>query len=309
MSKLVTKKGFTIIELSIVISFLAILLILITNTITGISSTYRKGLAMKKINSVGRDLIDELNSAISSSIAINPEVICAQYYDKTVSLDSYNRCIEDDAYLFTYQQHVYDEIISYGNDVKNAPGFGMFCTGTHSYLWNTGYVLDEETFLSSNGAKVPGAQLTYKNEKGEISGSYGVFRILRLDDISRSLCANQISTEYPDTDQISITNTTGSKINIDFIASSPDKKPVELITASEIGGLALYDMMVYPPALDTMSGNKLYVGSFILGTLNSGVTINPLGESCVIPPGSSYSSDYCALNKFNFTIRTAGGNL
>ena len=329
MSQL-TRRGFTLIELSIAIAFLSMLLLIIINTTKGITSTYSKGLSMKKINSVGRDLIDEFTETVVNSTPIDPKIICAEYYGKNntdvAKKASYDNCIADNAYKFIYQQHVYGEITSYGQKIKNAPAFGMFCAGTYSYIWNTGYAFDNDTFLSgASGAGIPRVNLLYSlvdGDDAETPPNINIFRLLKIHDPSHIVCANQLFDSYPAGDNIVIDVTsgagvvTGGQIGIDITKNRLGKPnhlgignaPEELITTSEFGGLALYQYVIYPPSIDSYSGNRFYSGSFVLGTLNSGATINPSGDSCTVPPGYRYDTDYCALNKFNFAIRATGGN-
>lgn len=326
----VARRGFTLIELSIAIAFLSMLLLIIINTTKGITSTYSKGLSMKKINSVGRDLIDEFTETVVNSSTIDPKIICAEYYGKNHTAaeadrkQSYDNCIADDAYKFIYQQHVYKEITSYGEKIQNAPAFGMFCAGNYSYIWNTGYTFDNDTFLSA-GASIPRVNLLYSLVDGDDAvtpPNINIFRLLKIRDTSHIVCANQLFDSYPADDNFVIDITggagvvTGDQINIDITKNRLGKPnrlgmgnaPEELITTSEFGGLALYQYVIYPPSVDSYSGNRFYSGSFVLGTLNSGATINPSGDSCAVPPGYSYDTDYCALNKFNFAIRATGGN-
>lgn len=327
------RNGFTLIELSLAIAFLSMLLLIIIDTTNGITSSYRKGLSIKKINAVGRDLIDEFTETVNNSAAIDPNIVCAEYYGK--NNDNFDHCIEDEAYKFTYQQHVYDSIVSYGETIEKAPAFGMFCTGTYSYIWNTGYTFDNDTFLSNGGNTIPRVSLSYYPNQEAIGDKnapnppsrLNVFRLLKIYDVPRLVCANQLLGGYPEGDSLVITDTDiadisdgegnriGGEISIDItknrlgsLVGLGGNAPEELITSSEIGGLALYEFVVYPPSSDMYSGNRFYVGSFVLGTLNSGATINPSGNSCAAPPGQTYDTDYCALNKFNFAIRATGGN-
>lgn len=59
-----TKSGFTIIEVSLAMSFIAVLLIVIALTITGIMTTFQKGMTLQSVNNVGRNLITEFTSIL-----------------------------------------------------------------------------------------------------------------------------------------------------------------------------------------------------------------------------------------------------
>ena len=62
-----TKKGFTLVELSIALAFIGALLISIAVILINILAIYQKGLTLKSVDSVGRGLIDELSSAINTA--------------------------------------------------------------------------------------------------------------------------------------------------------------------------------------------------------------------------------------------------
>ena len=63
------KRGFTIIELSLSIAFIAILSITMVLIITNTISTYRRGLMLNQINTTGMDLVDDLRAAVQNSSA------------------------------------------------------------------------------------------------------------------------------------------------------------------------------------------------------------------------------------------------
>lgn len=67
MSQNNKKSGFTLIELMLAMSFVAILLILITITVIQISGIYNKGLLLKGANQVGRSIVDDLQRDIAAS--------------------------------------------------------------------------------------------------------------------------------------------------------------------------------------------------------------------------------------------------
>ena len=60
MRKLGIKKGFTLVELSLSIAFIAILSITVALIINDAISTYRRGLTLNQINTVGMDLVDDM---------------------------------------------------------------------------------------------------------------------------------------------------------------------------------------------------------------------------------------------------------
>lgn len=60
MRQLRKKAGFTLVELSLSIAFIAVLSITIVLIINDAISTYRRGLTLNQINTTGMDLVDEI---------------------------------------------------------------------------------------------------------------------------------------------------------------------------------------------------------------------------------------------------------
>ena len=52
------KKGFTIIEITLAMTFLAILMVSIATLIMRVTNIYQKGLAMRAINATGTEIIE-----------------------------------------------------------------------------------------------------------------------------------------------------------------------------------------------------------------------------------------------------------
>lgn len=94
------QQGFTIIELMLAMSFIAVLLIAIAMTIVQIGSIYNKGLTLKEVNQTGRDLTDD----IRRTVAIGGQVDLANDYREVVQ----------------------------GTQVIG----GRLCLGSSSYVWN-----------------------------------------------------------------------------------------------------------------------------------------------------------------------------
>jgi prepilin-type N-terminal cleavage/methylation domain-containing protein len=61
------RRGFTIIELMLAMSFIAVLLVAIAMTIIQISTIYTKGLTLKEVNQTGRDISDDLRRTVAAS--------------------------------------------------------------------------------------------------------------------------------------------------------------------------------------------------------------------------------------------------
>ena len=280
MKKINSKKGFTLVELSLALVFLAIILLTIAWLTMHITSTYEKGLAMKAVNSTAKEIIDDMSRAIAQSPARIVESLCGSIYSKKPVQKS--NCIADKARKFMYQER-------YGNvkvngEVQSVPINGSFCTGRYSYIWNTAYAL--------NTADYP-PQSSGVNYAANINGD-ATFRLRKITDFERKVCTQQLVTTYNYGGNLTYTVDWNPEINEEMLDNSENN-------------LALYDMAVYAPTIHKLTGSGFYSASFILATLRGGVNINSYGDFCTDPP-DNLDTDfaYCAINKFNFSMRAAG---
>lgn len=106
------KKGFTLIELMLSMTFIAILLVAIALTTIQISTIYTKGITLREVDQAGRSLSDELQRNISSSVP----------FDVTPK--------KDDSPATATSKYV----------VRENAG-GRLCLGRYTYAWNYGKVL------------------------------------------------------------------------------------------------------------------------------------------------------------------------
>lgn len=65
-------QGFTIVELMLAMTYVALLLLAIAMTTMQISKIYNKGVTLKSVNQVGRDLSDELQRSVASVAPFDP---------------------------------------------------------------------------------------------------------------------------------------------------------------------------------------------------------------------------------------------
>ena len=96
------KSGFTIIELMLSMSFIAILLIAVAMTTIQISNIYTKGITLREVNQAGRRITDELQRGIAASVPF--DVVPGTTTSKYVVRD----------------------------------GGGRLCLGAYTYAWNYG---------------------------------------------------------------------------------------------------------------------------------------------------------------------------
>ena len=155
---------------------------------------------------------------------------------------------------------------------------GTFCTGSYSYVWNTWY--------SMSDGRGPTLSLNGKT-----------YRLARVMDTSRDICAQANGTKS------GLNNTRQTNLR------ATEGEPIEMINADE-SDLILYNFTVFPATQQTLTGQTFYSATFILATIRGGVDIQTSGDFCDVDESSTFglSSDfnYCAVNKFNFAMRSTG---
>jgi prepilin-type N-terminal cleavage/methylation domain-containing protein len=111
------KQGFTLIELMLAMTFIAVLLVAIAMTTIQISAIYNKGITLREVNQAGRSISDELQRSISSAVP----------FDVTPKVDN-SPATETSKYV-----------------VRD--GGGRLCLGRYTYVWNYG-----QSIAGVNGA-------------------------------------------------------------------------------------------------------------------------------------------------------------
>jgi prepilin-type N-terminal cleavage/methylation domain-containing protein len=102
------KQGFTLIELMLAMTFIAILLVAIAITSIQISNIYSKGITLREVNQAGRAVSDDLQRSIASSVP----------FDVTPKVD--------DSPATELSKYVVRD------------GGGRLCLGRYTYVWNYG---------------------------------------------------------------------------------------------------------------------------------------------------------------------------
>lgn len=273
------KRGFTIVEITIAMTFVATLLITIALVVTQMTAIYQKGLALRAVNSTGRELVDEFTRGITSAPAKGVSYLCNSYYSGNETART--ACEADGANLLTYHQDT-----ARINDM-DVPVHGVFCTGRYSYIWNTGYALKSSE----------------SNHRAELivnGTNYGdKFRVMRVNDDDRALCG-----AYMNGGSYRYNGNSGSKYSYNI---SSDDAPIELLSGSE-SNLTLYDFVPFPAASHDITQHAFYSITFILGTIQGGINIMSTGDYCKAPATDSLDTEFnfCAVNKFSFAVRATG---
>lgn len=123
--------GFTVIELMLAMTFIAILLIAIAMTTIQISNIYTKGVTLREVNQAGRTLTDEFQRSIASTVP----------FDVTPKVD--------------------ESLATAASKYVKWDGGGRLCLGTYSYAWNYGKAL-------AGGAGAPPALNHYASGGGPV---------------------------------------------------------------------------------------------------------------------------------------------
>jgi len=268
------RKGFTIIELMLAMSFVAVLLITVAFLVIRITAIYQKGLSIRSVNQVGRNLIIEFSRAVADSPV-------------------------DDS-LRTRDRYFYS-IPATGTQRQ-----GAFCTGRYSFVWNSGRAINDNDRINFRNAVSPNVD----------------FRLLRLEDTTRVVCDRLKAMDLAHGSELDFRTITGHACGTPGAQNHvyhalQCKRPVEMLqlssadaaadtTGASESDLAIYDFRVFPPTINRLTGHAFYSATFILATLR-GVDINTSGNYCVnISETLNTDFAYCAINKFNFAMSTAG---
>lgn len=104
--------GFTIVELMIAMAFISLLLLAIVATVMQVGAIYNKGVILKSVNQAGRLVVADMKRTIAEG----------QVFDTNVA----------------FKRHDHYE----GSQLNPDYDGGRLCTGTYSYIWNTGKYVD-----------------------------------------------------------------------------------------------------------------------------------------------------------------------
>lgn len=209
MSRLCNKKGFTIIELTLAMTFLSVLLVMITMMVIRVGDIYNRGLTIKDVNQAGRVIIRDLQQTISQSRSFS------------VDVDA------DDNGL---------------NYVKRDFG-GRLCTGQYSYIWNYAERITDNTTPTIGNAnldksipdgkmmrfiRVPDSTAQYCSSPTSQIDTSSVQDLLGVDDLTLALYDFSISRSAFDSKTgqglyyISFTVGTDSAAAVDKESCTPD---------------------------------------------------------------------------------------
>ena len=275
------KKGFTIIEITLAMTFLAILMVSIATLIMRITNIYQKGLAMRAINATGTEIIEDITRTVgAASYLVDIHSQDAELGGNGVMEYNNNYKLVEKYY---YDYTVYNE--NHNGKNFNVQYFGVLCTGDYSYIWNTARALDPDftakNFITVNGEKV---------------------KMVRVYDHEQAQCNK---------DKYGIVTNLAKRNHLPVAINVPADNVVELINSDEMD-LALYEFNVTPATQSAITRQSFISANFILATRQGGININANGDFCRGEDNEfkdEYEGtmfNYCAVNKFSFSARTGG---
>lgn len=319
------KSGFTIVELSLAIAFIAMLSIIVALIINNSISAYHRGITLNQLNTTGMDVVEDMRKAIQESPALVAKNECSDLYGG--SSGALKTCEEKEGQSFVSMTR--SAIIKKRNDSKvtlggETPVAGVFCTGKYSYIWNSGYFNEESEYGAADATQLTfkykymdSSKVSTNKEKTPKEGEKSGFKLLKIEDDTRAVCkaaAGGLNGVYSDkiTDNNNTIDISCSKVNnaeaSTEICNALEAEPEDILEGSS--NLALYGLTVGTPAMGGNSKSMLYSVSLVLGTIQGGINIKTSGNYCATPEGAESdieNFDYCAINKFNFAARTTGG--
>ncbi len=313
----VSRSGFTLVELSIAIVFVGLLSVSLAGVISSMMASYRRGNILSQVNTAGTSLIDDFTAATRQSSARSLTRICNSVYADNEA--EKEECLVDDAYNFVSLTH-FSEVTS-GGKIFKAPVYGVYCTGSYSYIWNSGYYeLENATFeekslnrwavLISNDYP---EGIRYQEGEEVANGNHNVpFKLLKVLDKNRSICVAAFGEKENGYEAINDEATAtaafeGNIIDVREIGNGMlEGEPEYLISSHGATDLAIYDLTVSRPAVNYENNSVFYQAAFILGTLDGGVNILSHNSACEVPSGYDFAYNYCAINKFSFAVRALG---
>lgn len=302
------KEGFTLVELSLSIAFVGILSLAIALIINSSIKSYRRGLTLNQVNTVGMDLVDDMRAAVQNSSTMTPMNDCTRYYTvSAVTSSPYRNCRDTGGKNFVVVTRKANVKLKGVGSTIRVPIYGAFCTGSYSYIWNSGY------FWSTDVESISPISGQSSISKASFSGVTEDFRLLKVRDDARGVCASAVrraaysggTYSYPETYGISTSGISNEFTINGYGDVSAEEPPIDLLAKNGENDLVLYDLSV-DVAEGGAQGNLFYSVSFILGTMQGRANITTDGRSCAAPNEYDGSFDYCAINKFNFAAQANG---
>ena len=288
------KSGFTIVEVTIAMAFIAVLVITLLMVGMRIASLYNKGITIRDVNSASRNIIRSMQDDIAASSSR-----MVVFYRKASSGSGggggSSSASSGDVKFATNLEEATKEKIHYYNDPNTG---GRLCTGSYTYIWNyrTKFIeyntksKNSDGSLVSDSARKSGAQY-YRS--GSALARFEPVRFMKVKDDQRILCSSEkIATMKAGYGSAEYRN--GLRIPDEFIKDS-----VAVLGDSE-RGLVIYSMDVFY-TINMTIGSSLFDEEYIGSVADKDVK----NSNCRTDINSQDSyAEYCALNNIEFVART-----
>lgn len=280
------RQGFTLIELMLAMGFVGSLLVMIALIIMQIMGLYNRGLTIKEVNQVSRTVVRDMQQSISSVDAF------------TVRFQE-----EADSPQLKTPESLREAVAQNVDYYSNAAG-GRLCTGSYSYVWNTGEALkthNRRLFDFNEGSRA--SQVV--DDSGNLhdiqfTSDGRPVRFIKTSDPGKKLCAEpESATATPNArdvgDSSDFTNVFGAGNNelVLYKFNIETRSDIDLNnTQSEL--TAASSFYYIQMTLGTQAGDENLVGD----------------PNCNPPEGGGdyeyNDGEYCAINKIDFVARTGG---
>lgn len=265
-----TKQAFTIVELMLAVAFLGTLLLSIAMLTMQLINIYTKGATMRAINSTGSSMMRDIRSSIGAS----------KDYDVINDLSE--------------ESYLYRDNMSTVGAKESESRYGMFCTGSYTYVWNyQSAMMDYRKSESTDYLAI-----------GIDGGTTRPYAFSRIVDTN---CAKFGEVK---------------KDSLKTIDNINEKDLTVLLDGSSSGegtDLALYDFSVITVTRNMTNSKALFNISFVLGTTRGGVNVTSSSNYCELNKNEAAQNaggsaldmadvtmDYCSVNRFEFTVRQTG---
>jgi hypothetical protein len=284
MSQNKLQTGFTIVEITLAMTFIATLLIAVLTVSMQMFSLYNKGLTIKDVNTVARTTVRDIQVSVAQSSS------AIKLVEPTPG-----------AAVQTTLEQASSEGLHYYNSPATdgvSSGGGRLCTGSFTYIWN---------YQKAFSAYSPSPTGEFENVQFyEQSGKFTPIRFVKIQDDARELC------EYVDTGDVRQQNA-GKRLPDRFV----DK--IQPVFGEGDRNLAVYDLQVTSPESLVFSTstqeegantdvNTSFYSTFYTFSMTIGSSLFPdeITDNACKPPADSKDihAEYCAINEIDFVART-----
>lgn len=272
------QKGFTIIEITLAMAFIATLLMAVMTVGMQLISLYNKGLTIKDVNTVARLTVRDMQDSVAQSASAIKLAAPGAASVQTLELAS-------------------GADLDYFNNDQG----GRLCTGSYTYIWNY-----QEAFTDYTPS--PTGEHGSTQFIGHADGTFEPIRFVKVEDESRELC------NYDNANPILQERNLGTRVPDEFasklqsVFGEGDRNLVLYsfeITSPESLAFRTSNQNDADPTSNAVNTNifssfytfKLVVGSSLF------TSEYIVDDTCTPSSGDSYA-EYCAINQIDFVART-----